>query len=277
MAELVRVQELERMIRETCLGGKIKKAEVRDEHALRGIRAQELQDTLANSHVVDVKHKGTNIVLMTDKGNSLVITMAADANVECRAAPVFFHGTDARVILHFDDEHTLDVCMPSLKDQFLFFPTTDLDRIEPLQHLGPEPQDILSEDFRQQMKEQQSRTIFGFLSDQHNVSGLSPADIDEICFQARVRADTTIAHLLRSQVAAIFDQMQKVIGRIQEVQGDISRLEEFGYLMPNRGNDRGCPLDGSGLQVLHFGQVRSYYCPKCQDKTPFDPKRMDFW
>lgn len=277
MAELVQVQELERMVRETCLGGKIKKAEVRDEHAIRGIRAQELQDTLANAKVVDVKHKGANLVMTTDKGNSLVVTLAADASLECRSAPVFFHGTDARVILHFDDDHTLDVRMPSLKDKFLFFPTTDLDRIEALQNLGPEPQDILSDEFHKLMKEQQSRTLFGFLSDTHNVAGLTPADIDEICFQAHVRTDTTIGHLRRSQVAAIYDQMQKVLGRIQQVQGDAAKLEEYGYLMPRRGSDKGCPRDGSGLKVLHFGQVRSYYCSKCQEETPFNPKRMGFW
>lgn len=276
MPELIQIEERQRMIRETCLGGTIKKAEVLDRNALRGLSPKELQETLANSRLVDVQHKGLNLLLFTDKGNMLVLTMQGGADVECQPAPVLEHSTDARVILHFDDDHTLDFRLPSLRDHFLFFPTTDVN-VTPLSEVGPEARDISYEAFRDQMRANAHFTIFDFLNGQRYVSGLSPADIDEICFQARVRSDTHINHLLRTQVKTLYDKMQKILRRIEEVKGDFAQLDQFDFLMPRRGNDRGCPRDGSGLKVLHFDQARSYYCPKCQVETPFDKKRMCYW
>jgi len=277
MLELAQLELREHRIRKTCLGGTIVRAEVSDDAALRGATPQELQDSLANSRIVDVRHKGMNLVLVSDKDQTLVLTMQHDADIECHGAPAVLHPTDARVILHFDDDHTLDFRLPSVRDHLLFFRTADLDAIPMLRDIGPEALTISFQEFRERLRAHAGSTIHSFLADPMNVSGLSPADIDEICFQARIRPDKRINQLLGSEVETIYDQMQKILGRIAQAHGNLSQLESFGYLMPRRGTDRGCPRDGSGLQVIHFGSERSYYCPRCQEESPLDPKRHCFW
>lgn len=277
MPELVEVEKRERMLRDRCVGMRIDHVEVRQPHALHGIDATELQHLLAKAHLVDVRRKGQNLVLVTDRGSSLVLTMHTDADLTIQEAPAPEHPSDARVILHFDDGHTLDVCMPSMRDRFFFFPTTDLDRLPPLRDLGPEATDIGFEAFRDGMRAHQQLSLNTFLTNQQYLSGLSQADADEICFQARVRPDRQISSLLKSDVEAMHDAMLTVLNRLREVEGRIADLEPFGFLMPRRGTDRGCPRCGSGLQVLLLEGERSYYCPKEQEATPWDSKRMCFW
>lgn len=277
MPELVEVELRERMLRDRCIGTKIERVEVREPHALHGINAEDLQSKLANSHLVDVRHKGQNLVMVTDRGNSLLLTMHTDADVEIQESPAPDHAASARVILHFDDGRTLDVCMPTMRDRFFFFPTADLDRLPPLRDLGPEATEIPYEAFRDGMRAHQKLSINTFLTSPQYLSGLSQADADEICFQAKLRPDRQISSLLKNDVEALYDAMQNVLNRLRQVEGRIADLELYGFLMPRRGTDKGCPSCGSGLEMQLLEGERSYFCPKEQTSVPWDPKRMCFW
>lgn len=277
MPELIEVELRERMLRDRCIGMKIDRVEIREPHALQGIDATGLQEKLANSHLADVRHKGQNLVLTTDRGDSLLLTMRTDADVAIQESPAPEHPSAARVILHFDDGHTLDVLLPSMRDRFIFFATTDLDRLPPLRDLGPEATAISFEDFRDGMRRHQQLGLNTFLTGSQYLSGLTQADADEICFHARLKPDRQISSLLRHDVEALYDALQITLKRLREVQGNIADLERFGFLMPRRGTDKGCPRCGSGLQVEQLDGERSYYCPKEQEPVPWDPKRMCFW
>lgn len=267
----------ERLLRDRCVGMKIRRVEVREPHALHGIDADDLQRQLANAQLVDVRHKGQNLVMLTDRGNSLLLTMRTDADVEVQDSPAPEHRAAARVILHFDDGHTLDLLMPSMRDRFFFFSTADLDRIPPLRDLGPEATEISFQDFRDGMRAHSMMSVNTFLTSPQYLSGLSQADADEICFQARLRPDRQIASLLKNDVEALYDAVQNTFQRLREVQGRIQDLEPFGFLMPRRGTDKGCPNCGGGLEMRLLEGERSYYCPKDQEQVPWDPKRMCFW
>lgn len=277
MPELVEVELRERMLRDRCVGAKIDAVEVREPHALEGVGAEELQRRLANAHVADVRHQGRNLILETDRGSSVVLTMGADADVALQEAPAPEHASSARIILHLADGRSLDVLMPTMRDRFFFFPTADVERQAPLRDLGPEATRIPFEAFRDAMRERQSLSVNSLLTDPRYLSGLSQADVDEICFQARIRPDRQISSLLRNDVEALYDAMQRVFARLREVKGQIAELERFGFLMPRRGTDRGCPRCGGALEMQVLEGERSYYCPKEQDQTPWDPKRMCFW
>lgn len=277
MPELIEVELRERMLRDRCVGMKIDQVEVREPHALHGIDSEELQHKLANSRLVDVRHKGQNLVMTTDRGNTLLLTMRTDADVEIQESPAPEHAAAARVILHFDDGHTLDLVMPTMRDRFFFFPTTDLDRLPPLRDLGPEATEISFEAFRDRMRAHQVLSVNAFLTGPQYLSGLSQADADEIGFQARVKPDRQISSLLKSDVEALYDAMQNTLTRLREVEGNVADLERFGFLMPRRGTDKGCPRCGSGLEVQVLDGERSYFCPKEQEPVPWDPKRMCFW
>lgn len=277
MPELIEVELRERMLRERCVGMTIDRVEVREPHALHGINAADLQRALANSRLTDVQHRGQNLVLLTDGGSSLVLTMRADADVAIQESPAPEHAAAARVILHFDDGHTLDVLLPTMRDRFFFFPAADLERCPPLRDLGPEATAVSFQDFRDRMRSHHMMSINTFLTSPQYLSGLSQADSDEICFQARLRPDRQIAGLLRNDVEALYEAMQNTLARLREVKGHIARLERFGFLMPRRGTDKGCPNCGSGLEMQLLGGERSYYCPKDQEQVPWDPKKMCFW
>lgn len=277
MPELVEVELRERQLRDRCVGMRIDRVEVREPRTVHGVNAEELQRQLANSRLVDVRHRGQNLVMLTDRGNSLLLTMHTDADVEVVDAPAPEHASAARIILHFDDGHTLDLLMPSMRDRFFFFQTADMDRLPPLRDLGPEASEISFQDFRDRMRAHHMMSLNTFLTSPQYLSGLSQADSDEICFQARLRPDRQIAGLLKSDVEALYDALQNVLARLREVKGRIEDLEPFGFLMPRRGTDKGCPNCGSGLEMRLMEGERSYFCPKDQEHRPWDPKRMCFW
>lgn len=277
MSELIEVELCERTLRERCLGMRIDRVEVREPHTLHGIDHDALRRELANARLVDIRHKGQNLILETDRGSSMLVTMRSDADVTIQESPAPEHAAAARIILHFDDGHTLDVVLPSMRDRFFFFRTTDLDLVPPLRGLGPEATAIAFEDFRERMRGHPMMSVNTFLTSPQYLSGLSQADADEICFQARLRPNRQISGLLRSDVEALYEAMQNTLARLREVNGRIASLERFGFLMPRRGTDQGCPKCGGGLERQLLGGERSYYCPKDQEHVPWDPKRMCFW
>lgn len=277
MAELLEVEQRKRLVHDTCLGGKITRIEVRKDEPLRGISADELQAKLANSHLVNIQRKGKNLVLITDRGSSLLFSMNEDADLSFQESPVTEHATDARIILHFDNGNTLDFRFPSLRDRFYFFPSTDLATLPPLQAVGPEPAELTYPEFRERLKTCLDLPIHAILTSQQYLSGIGPAFADEICFQAGIRPDRRLGDLLHSEWESLYEQMQAVLRKAEEVQGDQRKLDQLGFLMPRRGTDRACPRCGGALEVLHFGNVRSYFCPHCQDGQAKEAKKMRFW
>lgn len=279
MSDLIAIEARMRDLEKTCLNGVIKGVEVRDAKRLRGADPQALQQALANARITQVMRKGKYLLLKTDRGQTLIVSMHADADLACVPYPAVDHPAHATLILTFDDGHTLDLCIPTMNDLFYFFPTTDERVMEPLKAVGPDPREVSYMEFRKALGERSDPTlpIWRALITQHLISGLDPALADEICFQARVRPDRQVSDLLRADWERLYDKMQKILRTLEAVNGDMAELDKRGYLMPRRGTDRGCP-SGEGMAVIHFtGTEASYYCPSCQEDAPWEGKKADFW
>lgn len=281
MSHLITIEERKRDVERSCLSGTIKRIEVLEPKLLRGADAGTLQNRLANHRIVDVQRKGKNLLFFTDAGQTLILSMDHDADLQCEAAPAFEHAPDARIIIHFDDGHTLDLRFPSLKDRFYFFPTTELKELDPIRDLGPEPQHLRYVEFRDRLdsKSYPNTTIHEALLDQRNLAGLNPELVDEICFQAGVRPDRKLGDLLRSEWESLFDRMQHVLKMVSLYthDGHPEELDRLGFLMPRRGTTRGCPKTGETLQVLHFQHSESYFCPSCQPEGVSEEKKTGYW
>ncbi len=278
MSDLIAIEARKRDLERTCLNGTIMRVEVRDEKLLRGTDPHALQDALARARFTQVLRKGKFLLLQTDRGQTLIVSMYADADLACVPSPATDHPTDARLIVHFDDGHSMDLRVPSMNDLLYFFPTTDERAMEPLQGLGPDPREMTYMDFRKALSEkiEPSTPLWIALLSQHRIAGLDPALADEICFQGRVRPDRPVSTLLRADWERLYDKMQKILKAVAELNGDMQELDRRGYLMPRRGNDRGCP-SGEGISVLHLDGQKSYFCPSCQEDAPWEGKKADFW
>lgn len=279
MSDLIAIEACKRDLEKTCLHGAIKRVEVREEKLLRGTDPHALQDALSNAHFTQVQRKGKFLLLKTDRGQTLIVSMNQDADFECVPYPATEHPSDTMLIVTFDDGHTMDLRIPSMNDLLYYFPTTDERVMEPLKALGPDPRDMSYMEFRKALSERTEPTfpIWKALQTQHLIAGLDQALADEICFQARVRPDRQVSDLLRADWERLYDKMQKILRTVEAVNGDMDELDKRGFLMPRRGNDRGCP-SGEGIAVLHFdGTNASYYCPSCQEDAPWEGKKANFW
>jgi len=279
MSDLIALEALKRDLEQSCLTGTIKRVEVREEKLLRGTDPQALQDALANARFTQVLRKGKYLLLKTDHGQTLIVSMQRDADLSCVPFPATDHDADAKLIITFDDGHTLDVTIPSMNDLLYYFPTTDERVMDPLRTVGPDPRDMSYMEFRRALSQRTEPTfpIWKALQAQHLIAGLDGALADEICFQARVRPDRRVSDLLRADWERLYDKMQKILKTVEQVGGNMDELDKRGFLMPRRGNDRGCP-SGEGIAVLHFdGTNAAYYCPSCQEDAPWEGKKANFW
>ncbi|MNX07656.1 Formamidopyrimidine-DNA glycosylase [compost metagenome] len=279
MSDLIAIEARKRDLEKTCLNGTLKRVDVRNAKLLRGIDPQALQQALVNARITQLQRKGKYLLLQTDRGQTLIVSMQEDADLACVPYPATEHSADAGLILTFDDGHTLDLRLPSMNDLFYYFSTTDERLMDPLKTVGPDPREMTFTEFRKALGErtEPSFPIWQALLSQHLISGLDPALADEICFQGRVRPDRPVSKLLKAEWERLYDKMQKILKTVSEVSGNMEELDKRGYLMPRRGNDRGCP-SGEGIAVLHFpGSQTSYYCPSCQEDAPWEGKKANFW
>lgn len=279
MSDLIAIEARKRDLEKTCLQGAITRVEVREEKVLRGTDPQALQEALANARFTRVMRKGKYLLMQTDHGQTLIVSMQEDADLSCVPFPATEHSADARLILTFDDGHTLDLRVPSMHDLFYYFPTTDERVMEPLRNVGPDPRDMSYTEFRKALSQrtEPSFPIWRALQAQHLISGLDPALADEICFQARIRPDRPVSELLRADWERLYDKMQKILRFVEQVNGDMDALDKRGFLMPRRGTDRGCP-SGEGIAAIPFDAHHvAYYCPSCQEDAPWEGKKAKFW
>lgn len=276
MSELPEIEARKDQVK-GCLGGTIERVEVRHDHVLEGVNREELQNRLANGHLVDVQQVGKNLLFLTDRGTSLLLTMEEDATAVCLPSPAVEHPARAEVILTFQDGHALDFVIPNPKDKLYFFPTQDVREIPPLQELGPEPQEVDWMEFRKRLQDYPEIPVWEALTIQRYLSGIGPGYADEILFHAHIRPGRKVCSLLRSEWESLYDAMQTVMKAAREVKGDRQKLDERGFLIERRGTDRGCPSCQGPLAVIHFGKHSSYYCPHCQDGEEKKNAHEGFW
>ncbi len=268
MCELSQVESRKDRAIRHFRGERIARAEVIDRHALRGASPEDVRDELARSRLVDVERRGLNLVFRTDRGQSLVVDLAEEADVTWTKPPAE-RPAQVGLVLQFEDGRELDFVLPSPRDRLYFFRTADVDREPPLKFLGPEITTLSPQAFRERLGSYPTRSLFENLTDQALMAGIGSAYADEICFRARILPTRRPDTLLRDDWRRLYDALESVLEMTLVYEADPHALETLGELAPRRGTDLGCPTCEEALRVAHFGRRRSYYCPRCQDRPSF--------
>jgi len=276
MCELSQVESRKDRAIRHFRGERIERAEVLDRHVLRGASPEEIRDELARSRLVDVERRGLNLIFRTDRGQSLVVDLAEEADVTWTKPPAE-RPTQAGLVLQFEDGRELDFVLPTPRNRLYFFRTTDVAGVPPLKFLGPEVTSLSPQSFQERLASYPKRSLFENLTDQALMAGLGPAYADEICWRAGLLPTRLPETLLRADWQRLYEALQRVLETTLVYEADPHALETLGELAPRRGTDLGCPTCEEPLRVAHFGRRRSYYCQRCQDGEREREKREGFW
>ena len=147
------------------------------------------------------------------------------------------------------------------------FDESELDEYEPLQKMGPEPEDVTVAHLRDACSGR--RMLKTALMDQSIVAGVGNIAISELFWRLRFSPDVTCGELSDDDLERLVEQMPRYFDEIIEK----SMADEVMYVeeaeMTNifevyRREGEECPRCGTAIEKRRVGGRTSYFCPRCQ-------------
>lgn len=272
MPELPDVERRRKYLISTSLGQPIKKVEVFETSILRDISPRKLNQSLVGSSFTQVKRRAKYLLLLTDKGGTLLMHLGMTGDVKyqeageevARPVKTFYGPRFARAAFYFNNGRVLYYISQRKLSKISFFNTQDLERIPDIKKLGPEPlsENFTLEEFEKRITRHKTE-IHKTLMMQNEIGGIGNVYADEIGFQAGVRPERSSNKLTKTELKNLYTQMRKVLKEAVEVNAEVDRLKDS-FIIPHRHGDKKCPRCGENLGSKKIGDRTSYFCPCCQ-------------
>ncbi len=147
------------------------------------------------------------------------------------------------------------------------FATRELDDYEPLQKMGPEPEDLTVHHLREVCSDR--RMLKTALLDQSVAAGVGNIAISELFWRLKFAPDVKCGQLSDDDFERLIDEMPRYFDEII----DRSMADEVMYVeeeeMDNifavyRRAGQDCPRCGATIEKRRVGGRSSFYCPRCQ-------------
>jgi len=141
----------------------------------------------------------------------------------------------------------------------------DVNKVEPLAHLGPEPDQLNIEAFGKLLAEN-SRRLHGLLRQQSFVAGIGRMLANEICFEAKVSPFANASKLGDEAVGNLFESMQSVISAATDHErslDDIGKSVDRPSKVHNRAGEACLNCDDT-IRTVEYRRYTVYYCPTDQ-------------
>lgn len=186
MPELPDVEVKRRYLQERVLNKIIDCLEINDARIIRGTDFKDLEKGVVGRRFTSIDRLGKHLILKTDAGGTMLMHfgLTGDAVYQRQDEPLppFFHA------VFYMNDYALYFCDQRKFGKIAFYDTQNLDEIDELRKLGPEP---LEETFDYQTFRQivgrHAGSIHEVLMMQDEMAGVGNIYADEICFQAGVR------------------------------------------------------------------------------------------
>lgn len=254
------------------------------EHFKKCIEKHALRKTIDDVHASDKRmvHKSTfNNFVKTLKGSAFT-------RVERRGKFLIIElrGSDKNLVMHFGMTGDVayrksgdDTDVPYSKVVFEFknggmlhwiskrrfgkiFLVDNIDEVETIANMGPEPLEVSGEQFNDLLNEHESRAVKSFFLDQAVIAGIGNEYSDEILFRSGIRPDRKVQELSNKKRKELYERMQATLK--QAVNDPDSELSED-WISAHRNGDMKCPKNPSHtLKKKTIAGRSAVYCPKHQ-------------
>lgn len=267
MPELPEVETTVRGLEKVLLGRRIARVEARRAD-LRRAFPEDLGQRLTGASVSGLGRRGKFGLIHTGRGDTLVFHLGMSGKWRVDPETVQQHD---HLLLQTDEGRLLALNDPRRFGSVDLVPTNALGGWGPIAELGPEPTQLESGRFHEELRGR-SAPIKALLLDQRLVAGLGNIYASEALHRARIHPRRGAGRLSRPSVERLVVAIRDVIAEAIEAGGstlrDYARPDgELGYFAANfqvygrEGKECAC---GVRVRRIVQGGRSTFYCSKCQ-------------
>ncbi len=145
--------------------------------------------------------------------------------------------------------------------------TRDLNAVPDFAGLGPEPFDILLDEFRARLKPYRGE-IKGILTRGEFIAGIGNAYADEILWHARLHPYRKRTQLTPEEIARLYEAMQRAlrdaVEQVRAEMGERIHLKPRGFLAVHLKTGEPCPRCNTPISLVGANQRITNFCRTCQ-------------
>ena len=272
MPELPEVETIVRGLKKTVLGKKIKSIKLIPSRVLHS-NLSFFKENLINRKIIGVKRRGKNIILLLSSGNLLLIHLGMTGNLIYLKKPALLKKHD-HLNMEFSDKSQLRYNDPRKFGKFKLVKSSQIENIEDLKSLGPEPLEITENDFVRLVQTRRGR-IKSTLLNQKFIAGIGNIYADEVLFEAKIHPEERACNISLNRLKKLHQAIQKILKKAIKSGGssidnylDLEGRQGLFQLQHKAYGKKGkpCPRCGTKIKRIVVNQRSSYFCPKCQRK-----------
>lgn len=261
MPELPDVEVYRKKMSKCVKGGKIKKAEVRDERAVKGPKTKKALAKLKGKSVEKIIRRGKNLFLKFTGGGWFAFHFGMTGAVEC------FSGKEkeppyTKALFSFDSGKKLSYILKRMlgKIEAIDSPEEYIKK----KKIGPDALRAGYEAFKRG-GENYTGGAKNFLMSQDKISGIGNIYSDEILFQSKVHPAAKMSTLKGGGLKKLYRNTEKVLKEAIKKGAEPRKLPRT-WLLTNRKKNGKCPKCGGAVKKIKAGGRSAYYCASCQKK-----------
>lgn len=265
MPELPEVETIKRELEKAVLGKKILEVFVYHPTVIRQPSAEKFKKEIAGSKITNILRKAKVLILELSNGKSLVIHLKMTGQLVYPG-----DGKKSRVSFRLSDGKSLD-----FNDQRLFAELRLLDdwrSLKFIQGLGPEPFDIVLEQFKEMLSAKKTK-IKPLLMDQTFISGIGNLYAAEVLFRAKIHPERPANSLSDKEKEKLFQEIKDTLNAAIQHKG--SSVDQYVQLSGEPGDyvkyhkvydrqGKPCLVCKTPIKRIALGGRGTYFCPRCQ-------------
>ena len=276
MPELPEVESLRRMLARSATGRSLLHAKVKEVRLRRAV-PDDFAAAIAGRKIERIGRRAKYLLIELSGGSVMLVHLGMSGSLTHRRSgfdPGRFDPRHDHIEFALDDGSRLVYNDPRRFGLIKLVPRKELDSIEELKGIGPEPLGAgFNAEYLWRMTRGRTAAIKNVLMDQRIVAGVGNIYASEILFRARVRPTRRAGKGTRAEIARIITITAEVLREAIGSRGTTFRSYRDSQGQPGRfaarlrvydREGKPCPECGAAIGSVVVGQRSSFYCPKCQ-------------
>lgn len=271
MPEIPEIETVRRQLEQKVRGKTVSQVVVNREKSLN-VPADEFIKTVAGQQITEARRRAKQIILSLANGSSLVVHFMLEGYIRLFSAEEEVEGRPS-VVLLLNTREQLGFFKLNLGYIHLAY-TTDLDKMEELSGLGPEPLDdrFTADDFLALLGGRKGM-IKPLLMEQQFIAGIGNVYSNETLFCAGILPERKVADITKQEQRKLYDCIRAILRQAIELGGVYE--EKFSaddrltggfepQLQVAYRTGKPCYTCGHAIETKRVGGRNAFYCPVCQ-------------
>jgi formamidopyrimidine-DNA glycosylase len=265
MPELPDVENFTRYLKRTALKKKIKGVEAQTKQLIQGVTFPNFRQALVGRKFSQAYRRAKYLIIeLEGVDEKMVMHFGMTGYLRYRKQDAEKDREDRFAQVTFLFANGYELQWMSKRKLGRIYWVRDINDINALKEMGPEPFDLSEADFLELLAERANKNIKAFLMEQKDIAGIGNEYSDEILFHAGISPKRKTDDLNDKEKKTLFQNMRSVLEdavRVGAPDGD------FGpeWLLSHRSGDMLCPKNSRHKLVKETIAGRpSVYCPEHQ-------------